>query len=144
MRKNLFLDPDDDLEIFRDLITDNAFSDPKADEMPWSGELLGPGMKKYFGNFCCLEGVSHAAEGDDKVRSKFFLHTQAEDNLKIEILWNYKPSSSEPSIYDYESYSEFFFEDNGKGPFDDGPNYDPREHANWDEIFEDLQGVKHD
>ena len=130
MRKNLFLDPDDDLEIFRDTISDHCFFGAKP---------LPPGMKNYFGNLCCLEGISHEPEGNNKIRSKFYLHTQAEDNLKIEILWDYQPDILEPSSYDYASYTEFFFEDNGKGPFDEGPNFDPRENSNWDEIFEDMQ-----
>ena len=129
-KTNLFLDPDDEIETFRDIITDNAF---------FEDELLKKGHKQYFGSLCCLEGVSNTKEGEDTVRSKFLLHTQAEDNLKIEILWNYAPVGDQPSEYDYESYSEFYFEDSGKGPFDDGPNEDPREHSNWEEIISDMQ-----
>ncbi len=126
---NLFLEPDEDIETFRDIITDNVFI---------KGELLKKGEKKSFGNMCILEGVNNSKEGDDKVRSNFLLHTQAEDNIKIQILWDYAPVGDQPSEYDYETYSEFFFEDTGKGPFDEGPNIDPRNNSNWEEILTDM------
>ena len=126
---NLFLDPDEDIETFRDIITDNVFI---------KGKLLKRGEKKTFGNMCILEGINNANEGDDKVRSNFLLHTQAEDNIKIQILWDYSPVEDQPSEYDYETYSEFFFEDAGKGPFDEGPNIDPRNNSNWEEILTDM------
>ena len=127
---NLFLEPDDDIEIFRDSITDNAFI---------NGELLKKGEKKQFGNMCVLEGVNNVKEGEDKVRSTFLLHTQAEENMKIEILWNYSPVDDQPSEYDYEGYSEFYFEDTGKGLFDEGPNSDPQNNSHWEEILSDMQ-----
>ena len=126
---NLFLDPDEDIETFRDIVTDNVFI---------KGELLKKGEKKSFGNMCILEGVNNSKEGDNKVRSNFLLHTQAEDNIKIQILWEYSPVGDQPSEYDYETYSEFFFEDTGKGPFDEGPNLDPRSNSNWEEILTDM------
>ena len=126
---NLFLEPDEDIETFRDIITDNVFI---------KGKLLKRGEKKTFGNMCILEGVNNSKEGDDKVRSNFLLHTQAEDNIKIQILWDYSPVGDQPSEYDYETYSEFFFEDTGKGPFDEGPNLDPRNNSNWEEILTDM------
>ena len=126
---NLFLEPDEDIETFRDIITDNVFI---------KGELLKKGEKKSFGNMCILEGVNNSKEGDDKVRSNFLLHTQAEDNIKIQILWDYAPVGDQPSEYDYETYSEFFFKDTGKGPFDEGPNIDPRNNSNWEEILTDM------
>ena len=126
---NLFLEPDEDIETFRDIITDNVFI---------KGELLKKGEKKSFGNMCVLEGVNNSKEGNDKVRSNFLLHTQAEDNIKIQILWDYYPVGDQPSEYDYETYSEFFFEDTGKGPFDEGPNIDPRNNSNWEEILTDM------
>ena len=126
---NLFLEPDEDIETFRDIITDNVFT---------KGELLKKGEKKSFGNMCVLEGVNNSKEGNDKVRSNFLLHTQAEDNIKIQILWDYYPVGDQPSEYDYETYSEFFFEDTGKGPFDEGPNIDPRNNSNWEEILTDM------
>ena len=126
---NLFLEPDEDIETFRDIITDNVFI---------KGKLLKKGEKKSFGNMCILEGVNNTNESDDKVRSNFLLHTQAEDNMKIQILWDYSPIGDQPSEYDYETYSEFFFEDSGKGPFDEGPNLDPRNNSNWEEILTDM------
>ena len=126
---NLFLESDNDIETFRDIITDNVFIE---------GELLKEGEKKSFGNMCILEGVNNMKEGDDKVRSNFLLHTQAEDNIKIQVLWDYSPVGDQPSEYDYETYSEFFFEDTGKGPFDEGPNIDPRNNSNWEEILTDM------
>ena len=126
---NLFLEPDEDIETFRDIITDNVFI---------KGELLKKGEKKSFGNMCILEGVNNTKEGHNKVRSNFLLHTQAEDNIKIQILWDYSPVGDQPSEYDYETYSEFFFEDTGKGPFDEGPNIDPRNNSNWEEILTDM------
>ena len=126
---NLFLEPDEDIETFRDIITDNVFI---------KGKLLKKGEKKSFGNMCILEGVNNTNESDDKVRSNFLLHTQAEDNIKIQILWDYSPIGDQPSEYDYETYSEFFFEDTGKGPFDEGPNLDPRNNSNWEEILTDM------
>ena len=126
---NLFLEPDEDVETFRHIITDNVFI---------KGKLLKKGEKKSFGNMCILEGVNNTNESDDKVRSNFLLHTQAEDNMKIQILWDYSPIGDQPSEYDYETYSEFFFEDSGKGPFDEGPNLDPRNNSNWEEILTDM------
>ena len=126
---NLFLEPDEDVETFRHIITDNVFI---------KGKLLKKGEKKSFGNMCILEGVNNTNESDDKVRSNFLLHTQAEDNMKIQILWDYSPIGDQPSEYDYETYSEFFFEDTGKGPFDEGPNLDPRNNSNWEEILTDM------
>ena len=126
---NLFLEPDEDIETFRDIITDNVFI---------NGELLKKGEKKSFGNMCILEGVNNSKEGHDKVRSNFLLHTQAEDSIKIQILWDYSSVGGQPSEYDYETYSEFFFEDTGKGPFDEGPNLDPRNNSNWEEILTDM------
>ena len=32
----------------------------------------------------------------------------------------------------------FFFEDNGEGAFDDGPNFDPSDNANWEEFLYDM------
>ena len=39
--------------------------------------------------------------------------------------------------------AEMYFEDNGTGPFDDGPNYDPRDNSYWEEWLVDF-GIKED
>ena len=60
---NLFLEPDEDLETFRDIITDNVFI---------NGKLLKKGEKKSFGNMCILEGVNNTNESDDLFNSNGF------------------------------------------------------------------------
>ncbi len=45
---------------------------------------------------------------------------------------------TQPSEYDYETYSGFFFEDTGKGLFDEDPNLDPRNNSNREEILTDM------
>ena len=31
-----------------------------------------------------------------------------------------------------------FFEDNGEGVFDEGPNYDPTQNGHWEEFLYDM------
>ena len=50
---NLFFESDEDIETFRDIITDNVFIE---------SELLKKGEKKSFGNMCILEAVNNIKE----------------------------------------------------------------------------------
>ena len=126
-RPNLFLDPDDDLEVFRDAITDNAFKDTL---------LLANGQESFIGYSVRLEGVSHTLEDVGKVRSTFLLYSQADENPqgKVEILWELSSPNEEPTEENCEVYSEFYFEGAS-----DPQVYDPRETDHWEEILEELQ-----
>ena len=122
---NLMTIYEGDIEEFVDVISDNVRI---------NGELLSAGSKIEFGNSCSLVGVSHQQIDDVKLLSKFLLHMQAENNIKIKILWDTE---------DEDSILEFYFEDNGEGPFDEGPNVDPTFNSHWDEFLVDL-GIKTD
>ena len=89
-RPNLFLDPDDDLEVFRDAITDNAFKDTL---------LLANGQESFIGYSVRLEGVSHTLEDVGKVRSTFLLYSQAEENCEAYSEF-YFEGASDPQVYD--------------------------------------------
>ena len=104
---NLYEVDDMDYEEFRDVLTDNAILEDK---------LLPKGQIKFFGSGCCsLEAISHSEIKDyDKedeflvslvnmhnirvdnlklVHSKYYLNTQSEDKIKIDILWETKDKS---------------------------------------------------
>ena len=153
-RFNLYADDEFDLyEDFRDHVSDHSIQD---------GELIPAGKTSFLGNRCELEVLSHqvinkSSQSDQFkqaiseheedlgvevlrcLHSKYLLNTQAEASIKIDIFWfetlekNWKGVEA-PEFYPVAMY----FEDNGDGPFDDGPNFIPSHNANWDEILYDL------
>ena len=98
---NLYELEDMDDEEFRDVLTDNATLKDK---------LLPIGESNSFGNLCSLEAISHSEinnyDKDNKflltmfdmhdiklenaklIQSRYYLHTQAEDHIKIDIVWD--------------------------------------------------------
>jgi len=143
-RPNLYTD--DYYEDFRDVLTDNCHP-----------ELL-PGVTQAFGNGCRLEVVYHepitarasknivadVIEGwgwdpdtVTLVHSMLLLHMQAEENIKIDIIWKVDEAGDQDEPTDYTPIG-VFFEDNGEGAFDDGPNFDPSDNANWEEFLYDM------
>lgn len=147
-RFNLYADDEFDLyEDFRDHIADHSIQESK---------LIPAGKTSFLGNRCELEVLSHrhidvtsqsaelkqaiseyeefnAVEVVKCIHSKYFLHTQAEQNIKIDIFW-----FDGRGEYDQFDPWAMYFEDNGEGPFDEGPNFIPNHNANWDEILYDL------
>ena len=122
-----------EMEEFRDTIADNAVSD--------SGPLTAS-TSKQFGNYCSIEAIEHKMLEPLKMQSDYLLHTQAELNIKIQIIWEIE---DEEYMHLSNCYSpiEMYFEDNGDGPFDDGPNSDPRDNSNWEEWLVDF-GINED
>ena len=148
--KKLNLYSDDSYEAFRDVLTDNAVND--------SYLPLEIGEVKWFGNNCRLEGVSNETINVVKdqdflsevispwgwelsslklIHSRLLLHVQAEENIKIDIIW----TVDKPSVKDqHQDYSPIavFFEDNEVNLFDQGPNFDPMNSGYWDEFLYDM------
>jgi len=143
-RPNLYTD--DDYEDFRDVLTDNCHPE------------LRPGVIQSFGNGCRLEIVSHEPitaraskyivadviedwgwelDSVTLVHSLMLLHMQAEENIKIDIIWKVDETGDEEEPREYFPIG-VFFEDNGEGAFDDGPNFDPSDNANWEEFLYDM------
>ena len=141
-----------DYEEFRDVLTDNA---------TLNGKLIPVGEPNSFGNLCSLEAVSHSEINDyDKnnkfllkmldmhdikledaklMQSKYYLHTQAEDYIKIDIVWETSRAQDVSDYYIIGVYLEC------KGMQIDGasPVYDPCESGYWDEWLVDF-GIKED
>ena len=108
---NLYEAETEDYEEFRDVLTDNATLKDK---------LLPIGESNSFGNLCSLEAISHSEinnyDKDNKflltmldmhdikledaklIQSKYYLHTQAEDHIKIDIVWE---TSRAQDVRDY-------------------------------------------
>jgi hypothetical protein len=124
-----------DLEQFIDVIEDHALNDPGD---TCSG-LLSAGEIKRFGNGCSLEVVSHEVPEPQTIRAKYLLHTQAEIDLKVTIVWGVWKDGEES---EYSALS-FYFEDHGDGAFDDGPNTDPSDNSHWEEWLIDF-GINDD
>jgi len=122
-----------EMEEFRDVISDNTGTD--------SG-LIPEGETRSFGNGCRLEAVEHKMLEPLKMQSDFLLHTQAEENVKIRIIWEI---DDEEYMHVSGNYSpvEMYFEDNEIGFFDDGPNSDPRDNSHWEEWLVDF-GINED
>lgn len=116
-----------EVEDFRDTLTDNAVA---ATGLPMAGTVI------EFGNGCALQALSHEYGQAPLVTSTYLLHTQAERGIKITIVWE----EEEPGLQNPDNYMplELYFEDTGTGPYDDGPNQDPRESSNWEEWLTDL------
>jgi hypothetical protein len=150
LSKKLNLDIDEQFEPFCDVITDNVMVETYS--------LIADGEKKDFGNFCQIEMIDSKpldiAENQtflseflkrqgwnitdfNFVHSKLFLHMQAEQNIKIDIVWAVEIKSDLDEPPDYMAVA-IFFEDNGEGAFDDGPNFNPSHNAHWDEFQCDM------
>ena len=150
-RKNLY--DDDFYEDFRDVLTDNAITD-------WEEgyQLRKPGSVEKFGNECRLETLTISPIDTAKqhkfvskliapwgwhidkvqlIHSFLHLHMQAEEEIKIDIIWSVDELNDPDQAYEYSPIA-VFFEDNGQGAFDDGPNFDPMHNANWDEFLYDM------
>lgn len=150
LSKKLNLRIDEHFEAFCDVITDNV--------MDASYSLITAGEKNDFGNFCQIEMIDSApldiVENQrflselvkpwgwnstelNFVYSKLFLHMQSEQNIKIDIVWAVERTSDPDQPFDYTAVA-IFFEDNGEGAFDDGPNFNPSHNAHWDEFKCDM------
>tara|TARA_A100001015_G_C14928022_1_gene687285 strand:+ start:881 stop:1378 length:498 start_codon:yes stop_codon:yes gene_type:complete len=148
---NLYELEDMDDEEFRDVLTDNALLNYK---------LLPVGESNTFGNDCSLEAISHSEINDyDKdnkfllsmlekdrinpesanlVHSKYYLHTQAEDHIKIDIIWH----TTLDVVNDIKEYNILgvYFENKEE---DGSPNYRPSNSPYWEEWLVDF-GINED
>ena len=132
-------------EEFCDLLTDNAILDDK---------LLPEKETNWIGNVCNLEAISHNEIKDfDKnnkillrytewsnisldnlklIHSKYYLNTQAEENIKIDIVWETRDKNH---ALDYKILGVYF---ENKDDFEDTPNYLPSNSGYWEEWLVDL------
>ena len=117
-----------EIEKFRDVIADGAVTD--------SGPLPA-GEAEWIGN-CRIEAVEHKMLDPLKMQSDYLFHSQAIENIKIQIIWKIEKKEL---VHRSNCYFpiEMFFEDDGDGPFDDGPNWDPRDNSYWEEWLIDLE-----
>ena len=150
LAKKLNLQSDASYEAFCDVLHDNCLNA--------SHSLIAPGKKKRFGNSCCLQMIENipvdATENHDFlsklvepwgwnmssldfVHTRLFLNMQAEENIKIDIIWTVEKLSNPEQPFEYSAIATFF-EDNGQGAFDEGPNFDPQNNAYWDEFLCDM------
>lgn len=149
LSKKMNLYDDDVYEDFRDVLTDNAVNE--------SATPLTRSEVRRFGNGCRLEGVSNKSveiKNDENflsgiisslgrgldslslIHSELRLHMQAEEHIKIDIIWAVETEPTDNS-QEYIPVA-VFFEDNGEGAFDEGPNYDPMDNGSWDEFLYDM------
>jgi hypothetical protein len=152
-RFNLYADDEFDLyEDFRDHVSDHSIQEDK---------LIPAGKTSFLGNRCELEVLSHQVIDKDSqsdglkqeiseyeeilavnvaqcVHSKYLLHTQAERNIEIDILWFDTLENQSGVKYHQLNPCAMYFKDSGEGPFDEGPNFIPNHNSNWDEILYDL------
>ena len=70
---------------------------------------------------------------------KYYLHTQAEDHIKIDIVWE---TSRTQDVSDYNILG-VYLECKGKQMDGTSPVYDPYESGYWDEWLVDF-GIKED
>ena len=162
---NLYEIDDMDVEEFRDVIYDNF--DMKA--------LKNKGQIIYFGNHCALEAVSHTvipsnnldgnfkdylndqefeAKNVEFVLSKLYLHTQAYEYLKIDVISciilstdnvAYEIGENLPVALYYEEGDDDYYkepdkdwEKNTKKYNKENSNFDPRQNEYWDEWLVDF------
>ena len=148
LSKKLNLYSDESYEDFRDVLTDNAVNDQYTP--------LEAGEVKWFGNGCRLEGVSNTPvdvnrdqeflsdvigpsggklESLNLSHSKLLLHMQAEENIKIDIIWELTEPYTPGDPKDYTAIA-VYFEDTDT--FDEQPNFDPMDSGHWDEFLYDM------
>ena len=149
-QKKLNLYSDESYEHFRDVLTDNAINDLG---LPLEGDEV-----KWFGNDCRLEGISNARidafqnqgflsevislwgwelSSLTLIHSRFLLHMQAEENMKINIIWTVEKTPTSDVYQDYSPIA-VFFEGDGQGAFDEGLNFDPMQSGYWDGFLYDM------
>ena len=73
------------------------------------------------------------------IHCKYYLHTQAEDHIKIDIVWE---TSRAQDVSDYNILG-VYLECKGKQMDGTSPVYDPYESGYWDEWLVDF-GIKED
>lgn len=150
LRGRLNLYSDEFYEDFRDVLTDHAVDATYA--------LQKPGAISHFGNECSLEMLRSDAidiaqnrefmseliepwgweiSAVQLTHSSLHLNMQAEEKIKIDIIWSVEANDDPDQPFEYSPIA-VFFEDNGQGPFDDGPNFDPMDNANWAEFLHDM------
>ena len=144
-RLNLFQIDDQDLEFFFDTIVENALSDD---------ELLAINSIKEFGNDCSLEVLTHEIIKTENIElnlpggssekatreiinSRYYLHMQAEMNIKIDLVWEKTTDAND--VIELQVIEQYFQSDNGT-LIDDQPLYDPRYSPYWEEFLDDFEG----
>lgn len=166
-KPNLYDIDDMEIEEFRDLISD----------LTLEKEFLKKGYIKYFGNQCALETVSHSSISSEEINnefieylskdignsisvndvelthSKFYLHTQALEFQKIDLISCNREKLDEiipvyTSCMYYEGDDDYHeqekdldWEINKKRIYnhdDTPPNFDPRRNGYWGEWLKDL------
>ena len=148
LSKKLNLYSDESYEDFRDVLTDNAVDDQYTP--------LEAGEVKWFGNGCRLEGVSNTPvdvnrdqeflsdvigpsggklESLSLSHSKLLLHMQAEENIKIDIIWELTESHTPGDPKDYTPIAVYY---EGTDSFNDEPSFDPMDSGYWDEFLHDM------
>lgn len=155
---------DDDVESFRDVIADAVMEN--SSKLVPAGETIsfrGNAASEYPANECSIEIISHEniskdvelsetmqdllkayminTENINLLHSKFLLNMQAEHNIKINIIWNVEKTDDEDFPNEFQIIS-CYFEDNGTGIDDEGPNFDPRDNPYWDEFLVDFGIIK--
>ena len=73
------------------------------------------------------------------IQSKYYLHTQAEDHIKIDIVWE---TSRAQDVNEYNILG-LYLECKGQQMDGTSPVYDPCESGYWDEWLVDF-GIKED
>jgi hypothetical protein len=147
LKKKINLQIDEYYENFCDVLHDNIIGENHL--------LISPGEKKDFGIYCRLQMLEivpiDALENHDFlsklvkpwgwdvssldfVHTRLFLHMQAEENIKIDIIWSVEELSDPEQPFEYVAVATFF-EDNEGGGFGDGPNFDPAQNDHWDEFL---------
>ena len=62
---------------------------------------------------------------------------QAEENMKINIIWTVEKTPTSDVYQDYSPIA-VFFEGDGQGAFDEGLNFDPMQSGYYDEFLYDM------
>ena len=148
LSKKLNLYSDESYEDFRDVLTDNAVDDQYTP--------LEAGEVNWFGNGCRLEGVSNTPvdmnrdqeflsdvigpsggklESLSLSHSKLLLHMQAEENIKIDIIWELTEPHTPGDPKDYTPIAVYY---EGTDSFNDEPSFDPMDSGYWDEFLHDM------
>ena len=148
LSKKLNLYSDESYEDFRDVLTDNAVNDQYTP--------LEAGEVKWFGNDCRLESVSNTPidvsqdqeflsnvirdwgwelETLNLSHSKLLLHMQAEENIKIDIIWTVDEPQTPGDPKDYTPIAVYY---EGTDTFNDEPSFDPMDAGYWDEFLYDM------
>ena len=148
LSKKLNLYSDESYEDFRDVLTDNAVNDQYTP--------LEAGEVKWFGNDCRLESVSNTpvdvsqdhdflsdvmGPGGEELdslslsHSKLLLHMQAEENIKIDIIWELTEPHTPGDPKDYTPIAVYY---EGTDSFNDEPSFDPMDSGYWDEFLHDM------